>query len=316
MSSTIEKLGYLAVATRFRSISEKLYVDGDKIYQEAGILFKASWFPVYYVLALAESPLTILQISEQIDFSHITVKNVLRELMTEELVNIETNPADRRSKLVSLSIKGQKLIYRLKPIWIAFATALKKKFQSGHPDFINILKRIDQQIEATPIYKMVIEPEADAVAILDYSPGLKKQFHELAGQRLAEEHTDLLKEEDGMALENPSETHFMKGGFYFYARFRDKIVGFEALKRVDDQAFEFTQPHIHPSYRKLDIEKKLLERSISRCNENQARELWIQTSVKKTEGYEIYKILGFMDEIAHPKMVIHDHTKRIMCLKL
>ncbi len=126
MSSTIEKLGYLAGTTRFRRISEKLYVDGDKIYKEAGIHFKASWFPVYYVLALSESPLTVLQIAEQIDFSHITVKNVLRELEKEELVCIEANPADKRSKLISLSLKGQKLIYRLKPLWISYSSTLKK----------------------------------------------------------------------------------------------------------------------------------------------------------------------------------------------
>ncbi len=67
MASAFEILGYLVGATRFRRISEKLYVDGDKIYKEAGIDFKASWFPVYYVLALAESPMTILQITKQVE---------------------------------------------------------------------------------------------------------------------------------------------------------------------------------------------------------------------------------------------------------
>lgn len=125
-----------------------------------------------------------------------------------------------------------------------------------------------------------------------------------------------MKEEDDNTPGNPDEAHFMDGGFYFYARYRDKIVGFEALKRLDDQAFEFTQPYIHPNYRKLDIEKILLERSISRCNENLVRELWIQTSIRKTEAYEIFKTLGFGDDIAHPKMVVHEQTKRVMCLKL
>ena len=146
MSSTIAKLSYLTGATRFRRISEKLYIYGDEVYSEAGIRFKASWFPVYYVLAITDSPLTIMQISEQIDFTHITVKNVIRELEQEELVSVTPNPSDRRSKLVSLSTKGQKQIYRLKPLWISYSSALKNIFQSGHPDFMNILQRIDNQI--------------------------------------------------------------------------------------------------------------------------------------------------------------------------
>ena len=80
MTDTLVKLGYLAGASRFRRIIEKLQEDGDKIYNESGISFKASWFSVYYILARSDSSQTILEIAEQIGFSHITVKNILREL--------------------------------------------------------------------------------------------------------------------------------------------------------------------------------------------------------------------------------------------
>lgn len=316
MTSTIEKLCYLAGATRFRRISEKLYVDGDQIYKDAGIHFKASWFPVYYILALSETPLTILQIAQQIDFSHITVKNVLRELEKAGYVTIETNPEDKRSKLVSLSTKGHKLIYRLKPIWLSFATALKKIFQSGHPDFMNILNRIDHQIETNPINKLITEPEADTVVVLDFKPGLSQHFHELAGPWLTEEVDGQLKEEDGISLEDPDPDHLMNGGFYFYARYREKIVGFVALKRLDDNAFEFTLPYIHPNYRKHKIETTMLERCISRCFENRASELFIQTYIRKTAAYGLFLSFGFEDSKAHPKMVIHEQTKRVMSLQI
>jgi len=315
MSSTIEKLGYLVGITHFRRISEKLYVDGDKIYKEAGIHFKASWFPVYYVLALSESPLTVLQIAEQIDFSHITVKNVLRELEKEELVSIEANPADKRSKLVSLSLKGQKLIYRLKPLWISVSSALKKVFQSGHPDFINILNRIDHQIEKNPINSMVAQQEVESVEVVDYKPGLNKHFHELAGPWLTEELSGQLKEEDGIALQNPDEAHFMDGGFLFYAIYKDQIVGFVALIRLDDDAFELAKLYINPNYRNLGIDTLLIERCISRCNENHALELWLQTSISKTAAHNIYDALGFVDKAAPEQLVVQEQTKKVMCLE-
>ena len=315
MSSTIEKLCYLVVTTRFRRISEKLYVDGDKIYKEAGIHFKASWFPVYYVLALSESPLTVLQIAEQIDFSHITVKNVLRELEKEELVSIEANPADKRSKLTTLSLKGQKLIYRLKPLWISYSSALKKVFQSGHPDFMNILNRIDHQIEKKPVNDMVAQQEAESVVVVDYKPGLNKHFHELAGPWLTEELNGQLKEEDGIALQNPDEAHFIDGGFMFYARYKDQIVGFIALKRLNDDAFELARLYINPNYRNLGIDALLIERCISRCSENQALELWLQTSISKTEAHKIYDAMGFVDKAAPAKMVVQEQTKKVMCLE-
>lgn len=316
MSSTIDILGYLAGATRFRRLSERFYSDGDKVYKEAGIKFKASWFPVYYVLAVAESPLTILQIAEKIDFTHITVKNVLRELELEELVTIEPNPADKRSKLASLSRKGQKLIYRLKPLWLSFAAALKNIFQSGHPDFLNILNRIDRKIEEDPINIMVAQKESLSVSVVDYKPGLEKHFHELAGPWLTEEVDGRLKEEDGITLQNPDEAHFLEGGFYFYALHKEQIVGFAALKRLDSDSLELTELYINPNYRHIGIDLKLIERCISRCMENEAREFWVQTSMEAPDIYAIYLALGFIERAKPVKLNVLEETKKVMCLDL
>lgn len=316
MSSTIDILGYLAGATRFRRLSERFYSDGNKVYKDAGINFKASWFPVYYVLAVAESPLTILQIAEKIDFTHITVKNVLRELELEELVTIEANPADKRSKLVSLSRKGQKLIYRLKPLWISFAGALKNIFQSGHPDFLNILNRIDRKIEEDPINIMVAKKDSLSVSVLDYKPGLEKHFHELAGPWLTEEVDGRLKEEDGITLQNPDEAHFLEGGFYLYAMHKEQIVGCVALKRLDSDSFELTELYVNPNYQNTGIDLKLIERCISRCMENEARELWIQSSMETPDTHVIFLALGFIERAKPDKLTVLEETKKVMCLDL
>ncbi len=316
MSSTISRLGYLVSVTRFRRISEKLYVDGDKIYREAGINFKASWFPVYYVLALSESPLTVMQIAGQIDFSHITVKNVIRELEVAELVVIQTNPADKRSKLVSLSIMGQKLLYRLKPLWISIATALKTIFQTGHPDFLNILNRIDRQIEKNSIHEIAAEQESEPVHIIDYGPSLKNHFHELAGPWLTGGENGSLQEEDGFQLQNPDESFFMEGGFLFYARYKDQIVGCVALKRLDENIFEFTRLYINPNYRNLGIASLLIERCISRCMENEATELWLQSGMSMPEEEKLYNKLGFSEQEPPALMELMENTKKTMWLEL
>jgi DNA-binding MarR family transcriptional regulator/N-acetylglutamate synthase-like GNAT family acetyltransferase len=315
MSNTISKLSYLAGTSRFRRISEKLYVEGDKIYQEAGIPFKASWFPVYYILALAESPLTIMQIAEQIDFSHITVKNVLRELEKEEYILIISNPADKRSKLVSLSLKGQKMIYRLKPLWLSVSTALKQIFQTGHPDFMNILNRIDRQIERKPIHNTVTQPDHEPVVVVDYKPGLDKHFYELAGPWLTGDANGILEEKDGIMLQSPDVEHFRDGGFLFYARYRGQIVGFVALTRMDDDTFEINRLYVNPNCLNLAVETKLIERCISRCMENEATELWLQLTPNMPESVELYKNLGFSDKEPPVQMMVHEGTKGVKCLE-
>jgi DNA-binding MarR family transcriptional regulator/N-acetylglutamate synthase-like GNAT family acetyltransferase len=316
MSQTLDTLEYLACATRFRHISERLYVDGDRLYKEAGLNFKASWFPVYYVLALSESPLTILQIAKRIDFSHITVKNVIRELEAAELVTVEPNPDDGRSKLVALTLKGQKLIYRLKPIWISLAGALKEIFQYGHPDFINILNRMEHQLEQHSIHRLAAQEERESVVVVDYNPGLAKHFFELEGPWLTEEENGSLKEEGGISLSKPDEAHFIEGGFLFYARYKSQIVGFAALKRLDDQSFEFANLFINPIYRNLGVEHKLIGRCICRCKENEALELWLQTNETIPDHLKIFEEMGFVERAAPEQLKVQEETKKVMCLDL
>ena len=183
MTKILVKLGYLAGATRFRRISEKLYIDGDAIYKNAGINFKASWFPIFYVLAKANSPLTVMEIVCQIDFSRITVKNVVRELEKSGLIVVNPNPTDKRSKKIALSVKGEALLKELKPLWLSFSKVLQNVFESGHPDIINILNRIDYEINYNPINLRIQDKDLALVTILDYKPSLKKYFYELASAK-------------------------------------------------------------------------------------------------------------------------------------
>lgn len=213
----IAKLGYLAGATRFRRISERLHADGDKIYKDFGIEFKASWFSVFYVLATSEAPKTVLELSEEIGFTHITVKNVVRELAAEGLVKVKAHPHDGRAKHISLSAKGQLLYRRLQKIWLPFSMALKNLMEAGHPDFLNMINRIDRESIKSPINEIVKRIEnVVQVKVLDYKPSLKKYFYELAGNWLLGVLKGTLEEEDKFTLHNPDKAYLEKGGFVFF----------------------------------------------------------------------------------------------------
>ncbi|RNC80035.1 MAG: GNAT family N-acetyltransferase [Balneola sp.] len=316
MNDILKELGHLAGATRFRRISEKLYLDGDKIYKEAGIEFKASWFSVFYVLANANKPLAIMEIADRIDFSHISVKNVLRELEKEELVKLEVNPDDKRSKLVQLSHKGNKLLKKLEPIWLSFTRALKELFDNGHPDLINILNRIDTNSIKFPINETAKNKDWGTVKVVDYKPSLKKYFSDLATPWLKDVLDGELEEEDKFTLSNPDKAYIETGGFVFFARYKEDIVGCVALKRLDEDSFEFAKLFISPDYRKMGIATKLIERCITRCMENEADTLWLQTTLSMPKAHKLYYKLGFDDREAPPQMAVLDRTEKIMCKSL
>ncbi|HAN18182.1 MAG: hypothetical protein A2X13_07635 [Bacteroidetes bacterium GWC2_33_15] len=316
MNDIIDKLGYLAGGSRFRRIYEKMQIGGDKVYKEFGVNFKSTWFPVYYVLSNSKKPQTIMEITDQIAFSHITVKNIITELDKEQLIIITPNPNDKRSKHISLSNEGLSLLKLLNPIWLSFSSALKNVLTSGHPDIINILKRIDTELSLNPLNVQVRNISSNQILILDYKPSLKQYFYELAGHWLSGFLKGKLEEEDKFALHNPDKAYLEKGGFLFFAQFKNEIVGCVALKRLDEDKFEFAKLFVDPKYRNIGIATKLIERCISRCKENSAKELWLQTNMSMQQTHKLYYKLGFIDSEAPNQMDVLKRTEKIMCMEL
>jgi N-acetylglutamate synthase-like GNAT family acetyltransferase len=316
MTTIIEKLGFIASGSRFRRIYEKMQIGGDMVYKEAGFRFKSSWFPVYYVLSKSELPQTVMEITNQIAFSHITVKNIVNELDKEQLVNVVPNPSDKRSKLISLSDKGFILLKQLEPIWLSFSIALENVLTSGHPDIINILKRIDTKLNTIPLNKQVSDPIKDQVLILDHKPSLKKYFYELAAPWLLDVLNGSFEEDDKYTLHNPEVAYLQNGGFIFYAKYKEEIVGCVALKRLDEHTFEFAKLFIDPDHRKHGIGTKLIERCVSRCKENDAQQLWLQTTLSMPQAHKLYYKLGFDDREPPSQMLVLQRTEKIMSLEL
>jgi ribosomal protein S18 acetylase RimI-like enzyme/DNA-binding MarR family transcriptional regulator len=256
-----------------------------------------------------------MDIARQIAFSHITVKNILRELENENLVSIKPNPNDKRSKIIKLSGDGRNLLSKLKPVWRDYSVALQSVFESGHPDFLNILDRIDQEICSFPINERVKElPEP--IRVVDYKPSLKDYFNDLAGKGLTGMLDGKLEEDDTFTLNHPEQAYILQGGFVFFAIYKGEVVGTVALKRLDEDSFEFSKLYIHPEYRKLGIASKLLEKCISRCRENRAEELWLQSTRNMHEAYLLYQKFGFEEKIAPLQMMVHKRTDKTMFMRL
>ncbi len=317
MADNISKLGYLAGATRFRRISEKLYVDGDKIYEQLGIGFKASWFSVYYTLIHADNPLTVQELANEIGFTHITVKNVVRELEEHGIAHIKANPNDGRSKHISLTKKGKTLHDKLGPVWDLFSQTLEQLLTAGHPDFINIINRIDREAEKIPISeRMKKVKEHEPLIIVDYKPSLKKYFNELAGNWLSKMLNGKLEKEDEEVFRSPETVYLQEGGFVFFALHKGKVIGCVALKRLNEEAFEFCKLYVSETARGAGAATKLIERCITRCKENNARQLFLQTTPDLLPAHKLYDKLGFDDVKAPPDMAVLKRTTKIMSLEL
>ena len=118
---------------------------------------------------------------------------------------------------------------------------------------INILNRLDWEINNKPINERIHQPKGQFVKIIDYKPSLKNYFYELAGPWLLGVLNGELEEYDKFTLHHPDKAYLENGGFLFYAKFKNEIVGCVALKRLNEDTFEFAKLFINPNF--LSFEK-------------------------------------------------------------
>ena len=135
-----QNLGYLVLGSRLRRLSEAFLAEINRGYQNEGIDFDASWFPVFYLLSKNES-LSIKELSEQIEISHPAASQLITGLKSKKLVTTATCADDGRRQLVQLTDSGKELLTRVIPVWEA-VTAAMEELVSNDPGCAALLPAI------------------------------------------------------------------------------------------------------------------------------------------------------------------------------
>jgi len=120
-----QNLGYLVLGSRLRRLSEAFLSEINRAYQNEGIDFDASWFPVFYLLSKNGS-LSIKELSEQIEISHPAASQLITGLKNKKLVTTATCADDGRRQLVQLTDSGKALLAQVLPVWDAVSMAMEE----------------------------------------------------------------------------------------------------------------------------------------------------------------------------------------------
>lgn len=118
-------LGFLVFGSRLRRLSEYFLMEVNKVYEQAGIPFEASWFPVFYLLG-REQPMPLIDIAAQLEVSHSAISQLVNSLKKKGLVNTAPCPDDGRRQLVMLTRKGEELLQQVQPVWAAITKAMNE----------------------------------------------------------------------------------------------------------------------------------------------------------------------------------------------
>lgn len=137
-----QSLGYLVLGSRLKRLSESFLSEINRTYQNEGIDFDASWFPVFYLLSKHDA-LSIKELSEQTEVSHPAASQLITNLKNRKLVTSATCTDDGRRQLVQLTDSGRTLLAQILPVWDAITLAMDELI-ADHPACENLLSSIGE----------------------------------------------------------------------------------------------------------------------------------------------------------------------------
>jgi len=156
--SFYSSLGFLVFGSRLRRLSEYFLMEVNKVYEQSGIAFDASWFPVFYILSEQQNiPLT--DIAEKLEVSHSAVSQLITGLKKKGLVNTAPCSDDGRRQLVMLTKKGEELLQQVQPVWEAITAAMTELTGTQRHSKVlleaitQVEKAVQQEALSTRIYE-------------------------------------------------------------------------------------------------------------------------------------------------------------------
>jgi mannose-6-phosphate isomerase-like protein (cupin superfamily)/GNAT superfamily N-acetyltransferase len=144
-------------------------------------------------------------------------------------------------------------------------------------------------------FLLVSQPRAhgDRVDIIDYTEDQKEPIKTLNIEWL--EKFFKVEPNDVIQLSNPTEEIINKGGYIYYARHNDEIVGTVSLMRVDPNVYELAKMAVTDSAQGLGIGNGLMQHCFNESKRLGIDKLVLYSNRSLSSAIHLYEKYGFQE---------------------
>lgn len=131
------------------------------------------------------------------------------------------------------------------------------------------------------------------IEIIPFSEDLKEPIKTLNYEWLEKYFT--IEKNDEISLSNPKEEIIDKGGFIFYAKLNDEIVGTASLLKKSESVFELGKMAVAEKAQGYKIGTILLEHCVEFAKEKQIKTLLLYSNTQLKSAIHLYRKYGFSE---------------------
>ena len=131
------------------------------------------------------------------------------------------------------------------------------------------------------------------IQIIDFSDDLKEPIKTLNYEWLKKYFR--VEKSDVISLSNPREEIIDKGGFIFYAKLNDEIVGTASLLKKSNTIFELGKMAVSEKAQGHKIGTLLLEHCLSFAKQKEVKTLLLYSNTQLESAIHLYRKYGFFE---------------------
>ena len=299
----MQSFGSLSLGSRLRRLSDRLVADVVEIYRAQGVELNPTFFPLFNLL-YRQGAMSVTEAADLLGVSHPAISKIARKMLAEQWLSKTTDPNDERRQLLALSERSQRLLARIKPIWQQIQTHLDQMMaQQQHPLLAALDEfeaRLGQQGFTAPVLAALADLQpCGEVEIIGWDSRLRDRFRKLNLAWLQRYFDGELTEQDRQALDNPEGYYLARGGYIWFARSQEQVVGCCALARHGEQRFEISKMGVDEGCQGQGIGRRLMLTALAKARELGAREVYLESATKLERAIGLYRNLGFR-AVPHP----------------
>lgn len=286
-------VGLLAIGSRLKLLSDRLYDTADETYRRHGIGLQARWFPVLRLLH-DKGPQSVGEIAQAVGQTHSAVSQLATKLTARGMLEATADAHDKRLRRLSLTPRAIDELRKAKPLWHAIREELEARFHAAGIDAWAVLDGfagvLDPSLEDA-IADRAARRRGDELRIVPFRSELRDHFHRLNADWLRRYF--YLEEVDQRVLSNPEGEILAGGGAIFFAEAGEEIVGTCALLRTGAGEYELTKMAVDPSAQGLGIGRLLIEAALAEFRARGGQRLFLETNTKLAAAIRLYESVGF-----------------------
>ncbi|GAB4015241.1 bifunctional helix-turn-helix transcriptional regulator/GNAT family N-acetyltransferase [Spirosoma koreense] len=296
-----QKIGPMALGSRFRQLNERLMQEAARIYSLYGVKMEPRWFPVVFALT-QEDGQSVAQLAEEIGHSQASVSQIVKEMNRQAFITISKAPEDGRKTIITLSEKARQHLPALLEQVADVGKTMDDLLAHMQYDLWKSLDELDYLLDQQGLFDRVNQTrklrERQQVQIVDYT----EEYHD-AFRRLNHEWITtyfVLEESDNLALDYPNEKIIQPGGAILMALYEGEPVGTCALIKINETRYELAKMAVSPKAQGKHVGWLLGQASLRKAKELGAGTVYLESNTILKPAISLYHKLGFQRVIGPP----------------